>query len=81
MKLNPKALGMAVGLVKGTVILLATIYVTWMQGGDTLGHLSRFYLGYTVTYLGALVGFLYGLADGFVLAYIGASLYNFFSKE
>lgn len=81
MKLNPKAFGMAIGLTKGTVILLATLYTTWMQGGYLLGHLSRFYLGYTVTYMGALVGFVYGLADGFVLAFIVASLYNFFAKE
>lgn len=81
MKLNPKALGYAVGITKGLVVCLATIYVSWMQGGETLQLLNRFYLGYTVSYTGAFVGLAYGLVDGFIIAFVVATLYNLFAKE
>lgn len=81
MKLNAKALGLGVGIVKGMVVFLATIYVTWMQGGETLQLLNRFYIGYNVSYTGAFIGLGYGLVDGFILAFLVASLYNLFAKE
>lgn len=81
MKLNPKALGYAVGIVKGLVVCVATLYVSWMQGGETLQLLNRFYLGYSISVPGAFIGLAYGLVDGFILAFLVATLYNFFAKE
>ena len=81
MKLNAKAFGLAVGLVKGTVVCLATLFVTYMEGGTTLGLLERFYIGYDVSYKGAFIGLAYGLVDGFILGFIVSSLYNIFAKE
>lgn len=81
MKLNPKAFGCALGVVKGLIIFVATVYVTWAGGGETLIKLSRFYIGYSVTYPGAIVGLIYGLIDGFIVGFVIASLYNIFAKQ
>jgi len=81
MELNAKAFGCAVGIVKGCLVFLGTIFVTFMGGGETLIKLNRFYIGYDISYKGAVIGLFYGLVDGFILAFIVASLYNFFAKE
>ena len=81
MKLNPKAFALAVGIVKGCIIFLATIYVTLIGGGHTLKLLGRFYIGYEVSFPGAFIGLVYGFVDGFILAFVVATLYNSFSKK
>ncbi len=81
MKFNPKALGLAVGTVKGLSIFFATIFTASMDGGQTLQKLNRFYWGYEVSYQGAFIGLVYGFIDGFVLAFLVGTLYNIFSKD
>ncbi len=81
MKLNPKAFGLAIGIVKGLGVAVGTTYTTYMGGGETLQKLNRFYWGYEVSYQGAAIGLVYGFIDGFVLAFLAATLYNIFAKE
>ena len=69
-RLDPLALGASVGLVSGLVVAGATI-VLLVKGGDpvgpTLSLLGNYCPGYTVTWAGSLVGFVYGFASGFAL--------------
>ena len=76
MKLNPKALGLAAGILCGVSVCLATLFVILRGGGDHLKLLQQFYLGYSVSYVGAIVGLIYGFIDGFIGGWLLAWLYN-----
>ncbi|MEK7832699.1 MAG: hypothetical protein AAB401_16520, partial [Acidobacteriota bacterium] len=82
-KLDPLALGVAIGLVTGIGLLLATI-VLLMKGGDfvgpRLGLLRNYLIGFEVTWTGALIGMIEGGVGGFTLGYLGASLRNWGMK-
>ena len=78
-KLDGLALGIAVGLLFGLVIFLATIVLV-MRGGEVvgpnLGLLSNYFIGYEVTFAGSLIGFIYGFISGFILGGLIAFLRN-----
>ncbi|MEZ4593134.1 MAG: NAD(P)/FAD-dependent oxidoreductase [Chloroflexota bacterium] len=78
-KLDPISLGMSLGIVAGMALLLATLLMTFTGGdvtGKTLTLLAQFYPGYTVTAVGSLLGFGYGLLTGFALGWGYALLRN-----
>ncbi len=80
-KLHRTALGIAVGALAGFVIFAATVFLLVKGGrhvGPTLGLLSQYFIGYTVTWKGNLVGLLYGLVFGFIAGWLIAFLRNFF---
>ncbi len=82
-KLDPVALGVAVGTVVGAGLLLATIVLLLKGGtfiGPRLGLLRNFLIGYDVTWLGSLVGLVEGSIGGFALGYAGASFRNWGMK-
>ncbi|MAF20477.1 MAG: hypothetical protein CMI55_02220 [Parcubacteria group bacterium] len=56
MKLDKKAFGLASGVLWGVAVFVATLWVIWRGGGNTMGLLDKFYLGYSISYLGAFVG-------------------------
>jgi hypothetical protein len=67
------------GLVCGTGLFLATAWLL-MQGGprvgQTLGLLRYYFPGYTVTWPGSVVGFLYGALVGGTIGGLLAWIYN-----
>ena len=77
--LNAKAVGLALGLICGLGIFLATNWLI-LKGGHPVGpHLSllnQFFLGYRVTFLGSLVGFAYGFAVGTISGAFISWIYN-----
>ena len=79
MQLNKTALGLSIGILWGVSVFLATLWIFWRGGGEHLVLLNKFYLGYSVTYLGALVGLVYGFVDGFIGGWILAWLHNRFA--
>ena len=79
MQLNRVALGLALGIISGITIFLATVWTAWRGGGDHLSLLNQLYIGYQVTYVGAFVGLVYGFVDGFIGGWLLAWLYNSFS--
>jgi protoporphyrinogen oxidase len=78
MKLDPIAHGLAMGLVGGFAIALATIVVDLnnMSLGRFLVLLAEYLPGYQVNFLGAALGFLYLFVIGFLLGWIIAALRN-----
>ena len=80
MELNKTALGLALGVVWGLGVFLATLWVLFAGGGMHLEMLQRFYLGYSISLVGAVVGLLYGFIDGFIGGWILAWLYNRFAS-
>lgn len=82
-RLNALVSGLVTGVIFGLIIFIATNWLL-LKGGDPVGpHLAllgQFFLGYTVSFWGSLVGLLYGFVTGFILGYAVAVLYNFFLK-
>jgi len=79
MRMNQKALGLACGLLWGCGVFLATVWVVVAGTGEHLQLLGRFYLGYSVSWLGAVIGLAWGFVDGFVGGWLLGWLYNRFA--
>lgn len=79
MRLNAAITGVVFGLLFGLVIFLAT-NILLIRGGDVVGpHLAllgQFFIGYTVTFVGSCIGFLYAFFLGFAAGYLFAVIYN-----
>ena len=78
-RLDPVALGAAVGLVVGIGLALATAALL-LQGGSWVGlHLMRlghFLPGYAVSWPGLVIGMIDGAVVGFVVGWVTAWLWN-----
>lgn len=78
-RLRAGVLAMVCGLMSGTVLLIATIWLV-LRGGDQvgphLGLLNNYLPGYSVTWSGAALGFLYGLLFGGAAGWMTAWIYN-----
>ena len=83
MKLNPKKVGLTCGIVWGAFLAMLTIIaVLFPPYGDSfLGAISSVYPGFTITWGGVFLGFVYGFIDAFVGGAVFVLLYNFFSKK
>jgi hypothetical protein len=80
MRLRVRALGLAVGIVWALGVLVATLWLIWSGQAEGGLLIKKLYPGYDVTYLGALVGIIWGFVDGFVAGALIAWLYNQFHK-
>ena len=79
LRLNARAWGISAGLLFGGGLFLATIFLVIRGGpnlGQHLGLLSVFFPGYSVTWLGAFIGFIYAFVVGYGLGRIIGSIYN-----
>lgn len=78
-KLDKTALGIAIGILFGLAIFLATNILV-LKGGEVVGPnlvlLSQYFIGYSVTPVGSLVGLFYGFLSGFILGWLIAFLRN-----
>ena len=79
MRLNARAWGISTGLLLGSGLFLATVFLV-IRGGPMVGQhlvmLRAFFPGYSVTWLGAFVGFIYAFVLGYGLGRIIGSVYN-----
>lgn len=79
LRLNARAWGISAGLLLGGGLFLATIFLV-IRGGETVGpHLSMlrvFFPGYSVTWPGAFIGFVYAFVLGYGLGRVIGSVYN-----
>ena len=66
-------------MVGGTGLFLATIWLVIKGGPNTGQHLSllqNYFVGYSVTWGGSLIGFLYGALTGGIIGWLIAWIYN-----
>ena len=79
-RLDPRALGIALGTVCGLWLWLATI-ILLIRGGANVGQnlslLSQYFIGFHVTPAGSVAALLYGFLIAFLLGYGFARLRNF----
>ena len=81
MELRKRALGMALGLVWGLAIMFGTWWaLIWGFKGELISKLSQFYIGYSYSWGGAVIGFIWGFVDGFIAGVLIAWLYDLFCK-
>jgi hypothetical protein len=84
LRLNARAWGIAIGLLLGAGLFIATVLLI-MKGGQTVGpHLSLIgsYLpGYSVTWGGAFVGFVYLFVIGYAIGRIIGGVYNALARS
>jgi hypothetical protein len=77
--LNAKIMGLALGLLFGLIIFIATNWLI-LKGGNPVGPhlqlLSQYFLGYRVSFVGSLIGFAYGFAMGTLSGALLAWIYN-----
>jgi protoporphyrinogen oxidase len=78
-RLDPVALGTAIGVMCGLALFLATTVLLLKGGrvvGPTLSLLSQYLPGYRVTWSGAFIGLVEAGVAGFMIGYGGAWLRN-----
>ena len=84
MRLNARVLGLSFGMVFGIGLFLLTNWLV-IKGGSHVGAhlilLRQYFPGYSVTFWGSLVGFVYAFIIGYVIGLVISDLYNHFARE
>jgi len=81
LKLDVKALGLSLGITWGASVLIVGIMsMLFNWGTDIVNFLSTYYIGYKATFLGSLIGGIWGFVDAGIGGVIIAWLYNKFVK-
>jgi hypothetical protein len=68
-KVDPVAAGVSSGLLCGSLLFLATLFLVLKGGplvGPNLSLLQQYFPGYSVTVVGSLLGLVYGCLMGFL---------------
>ena len=81
MKLDKRALGMALGIVWGLTIFVATLWASTQGTGNTLIKLNAIYMGYGISFWGAVIGLIWGFINGYIWGWLLAKFYNNFTKN
>ena len=78
-RLNARAWGIAMGLLLGGGLFLATIILV-ARGGPRVGQhlvlIREYFPGYSVTVVGSFIGFVYGFVLGYAIGRIIGVVYN-----
>lgn len=76
-RLGPVSMGTAIGAVYAAfMFLLGTTAYLFGWGAEVVGLLSSIYLGFSATPVGSITGAFWGAADGFIIGYLLAWIYN-----
>ena len=78
-RLRSRVMAMVFGVVGGTGLFVATVWLLVRRGVDVGVHLelmNNFFPGYSVTWTGAFIGFFYGALSGAIIGWSVAWVYN-----
>lgn len=81
MKLNVRGFALAVGILWGVGVFLLGLMAHFGFGTKVVDVLGSAYIGYSVSFVGALIGGVWAFFDGLICAAIIAWLYNAFSGQ
>jgi hypothetical protein len=76
---NEQGWGIAMGLLLGLGLFLATLVLVVRGGphpGAHLGLVRIYFPGYSVTWLGSFIGFVYAFVVGYAIGRTIATIYN-----
>ena len=80
-KLSIKALGLSLGILWAvSTFIMGLLAMIFGYGREFVQALGKFYLGYKATFLGSIIGAVWGFIDAGIVGIIIAWLYNKFSK-
>ncbi|MBW2969860.1 hypothetical protein KY319_01930 [Candidatus Woesearchaeota archaeon] len=80
--LNAKAFGLAGGIIWGAVMAVTTIlFLLIGYDGALLSIFVEIYPGYSMSWLGVVVGAVYGFVDAGIGCWLFALIYNKFAKK
>jgi hypothetical protein len=71
--------GIAIGLLLGVGLFLATVILVVKGGpnpGPHLGLVRIYFPGYSVTWIGSVIGFVYAFVVGYAIGRTVATIYN-----
>jgi hypothetical protein len=78
-RIRASVMAVVFGMVGGTGVLVATLWLV-VRGGEQVGPhldlLGNYFFGYSVTWTGSLVGFGYGALVGAAVGWSVAWIYN-----
>ena len=78
-KIQGGVLAVVCGLMGGLGLFVMTVWLL-LEGGPTVGShlqlLSNYFIGYSVTWQGSLVGLFYGALTGGILGWTIGFIYN-----
>lgn len=76
-KLAPAKFGFAWGVMWALGILLTALTAwLWGYGLEFVQALSTIYIGYSPTFLGGIIGAIWGFIDFFIFTWLVALIYN-----
>jgi hypothetical protein len=79
LRMNEQGWGIAIGLLLGVGLFIAT-NVLVLRGGENVGQhlglLKVYFPGYRVTFLGSLIGFVYAFVVGYGIGRTVGVVYN-----
>ena len=79
MKLDPKILGLAGGVLYGGILFLLTLIAMIMGlGADLIILLMGLIPIFTISLTGSIIALIYGFIMGYILLFIFGSLHDFF---
>jgi len=80
-RLNVKALTLALGFSWAICVLFAGWAAIFGWGAGFVEIMSSMYIGYEASFIGGLVGAVWGFVDGAIAGLLISFLYNFFSSK
>ena len=81
MALNKRAFALSSGIVVGIAFLVVTlVFIIFKHEGNQLNKLHCLFIGYSVSWLGALLGLVWGFIYGAIGGWLFAWLYNKLEK-
>ena len=79
-RLDIRALALAIGLCWGSAMVLVGISSSFGWGVEFVEVMGSIYVGFEPSFMGAIIGGLWGFADGMIAGFIIAALYNLFAR-
>lgn len=80
MKLHVRSFGLACGILIGLALFLVTWWIILTKGlSRETTIVGQFYVGYSISPLGSLVGLVWGFVEGWLGGMFFAWLYNRFA--
>jgi hypothetical protein len=77
---QPLALGVAIGVLWAIYVFGAGITAMFGWGNALVEVLASLYIGYGASIIGAIIGAIWALVDGFVAGVIVAWIYNLIAE-
>lgn len=80
MKLNVKALALALGIMWGLGLFAITWWIILFEGATgEVTLIGKIYRGYCISPIGSIIGFAWGFVDGVIGGAILGWVYNWFA--